>query len=294
MARSVRIKAVAKVNLHLRVYNRRADGFHDILSIFQAVSLYDSLVIRSLKGSESIDIEGDFDCPARATTIYRAAEAYRAATGNRTGLSISVDKRIPAGAGLGGGSSDAAATLLGLERLLAGGLELAELQALGASIGSDVPFFLGQDAALVRGRGDIVEAIEARDDFGLLLVHPGFPVSTAYAYGLLDRLRPDSSLERELGSEELVSAYRGDIGLWPFTNSFEAVIAHSRPEIADIKARLLDSGAAFAAMSGSGSTVFGVFPAGIQAEGALRLFRASGFAAWAASPLARCRNIDIE
>ncbi len=292
MAESVRARAAAKVNLHLRVYGRRNDGYHAILSLFQAVSLADSIVIRSLKESDTIEITGDFDCPPEATTVYKAAMAYREASGIGTGLSIVVDKRIPAGAGLGGGSSDAAAVLGGLEALLSGGLGREKLSELGAAIGSDVPFFLGANAALVSGRGELVRPIAARSDFSLLLVYPGFAVGTAGAYSLLDRSRPDDSAEPDPSPERLLEAYRGDIGAWPFHNSFEPFIGASKPRILEAKALLLESGAAFAAMSGSGSSVFGAFEDGeVAAEAERRLSRA-GFSAFAACPLARTASLD--
>jgi 4-diphosphocytidyl-2C-methyl-D-erythritol kinase len=292
MAESIRAIAAAKVNLHLRVYPRRSDGFHSLLSLFQAVSLADSLVIRSLKESDTIEIEGDFDCPAKSTTIFKAAAAYMRATGQRRGLSISVEKRIPAGAGLGGGSSDAAATLVGLEALLRGGLSLDALRELGASIGSDVPFFFGSGAALVSGRGEIVEAIEARSDYSLLLVNPGFPVSTAAAYALLDRERADDSGEPDPSAETIAAAYGGSIVEWPYANSFEPVIGREWPEVGRIKGMLLDKGASFAAMSGSGSTIFGVFEDEASLRAASAAVAASGLAACEASPLARIIHVD--
>jgi 4-diphosphocytidyl-2-C-methyl-D-erythritol kinase len=291
MADRVRVQAAAKVNLHLRVYRRREDGYHGILSLFQAVSLVDSIVISSLKKSNTIEIDGDFDCPTEATTVYEAVRAYRAATGNRTGLAISVDKRIPAGAGLGGGSSDAAATLLGLEALLGGGLNPEALVGLGAGIGSDVPFFLGSGAAIVSGRGEAVDQIEARSDFSLVLAYPGFPMPTREAYALLDRRRPDDSAEPDPSSAALASAYRGEIPSWPFANSFEPVIGEARPSIVRAKAIMLEAGAAFSAMSGSGSAIFGVFEEGGEDQ-ALERLRAEGCEAYAASPLARCMALD--
>jgi 4-diphosphocytidyl-2-C-methyl-D-erythritol kinase len=292
MAGCVRVRASAKVNLHLRVYGRRPDGFHGILSLFQAISLADSIVIRSLKESDTIEIDGDFDCQDQDTTIYKAALAYRRATGIRTGLAIAVDKKIPAGAGLGGGSSDAAALLLGLETLLGGGLDATAIESLGASIGSDVVFFLSTAAAIVSGRGDRVAPIEAREDFSLVLAYPGLPVSTPWAYSLLDRERPDDADEPDPGAGELVRAYAGDIGGWPFANSFEPVIGRSRGEIPAAKGALLDAGASFAAMSGSGNSVFGVFEEEKEAQAAAARLGAGGFAAYAASPLARCTTLD--
>jgi 4-diphosphocytidyl-2-C-methyl-D-erythritol kinase len=292
MAESVRVRATAKVNLHLKVYKRRKDGFHGILSLFQAVSLADSIVIRSLKESDTIEIDGDFDCPAESTTIYKAVVAYREASGVKTGLSLKVDKRIPAGAGLGGGSSDAAATLRGLQALFGGGLVDSAVAALGASIGSDVPFFLSSTAAIVSGRGENVRPIVARDDFSIVIAFPGFPVATAGAYALLDRVRPDGGHEPDPGPEELVAAYGGEIRQWPFANSFEPVIGGSMPEIPKAKAILLGAGASFAAMSGSGSSIFGVFEGEAGAETAKRRLEAAGYGVYAASPLARYPPLD--
>jgi 4-diphosphocytidyl-2-C-methyl-D-erythritol kinase len=292
MAGSVRVRAAAKLNLHLRVYGRRKDGFHGILSLFQAVSLADTIVIRSLKESDTIEIDGVFDCPIRSTTIYKAASAYREASGMRNGLSIAVDKRIPAGGGLGGGSSDAAATLLGLQSLTGGSLKPSELASIGAAIGSDVPFFLYSAAAIVSGRGEEVKPVEARDDFTVVIADPGFPVSTAEAYSLLDRERPDDSAEADPGIEELIEAYRGDIRRWPFANSFERFIGGFRPEIARVKELLVEAGASFASLSGSGSSVYGVFEDGSGAERATAILTEAGFAAREAKPLARCPTLD--
>jgi 4-diphosphocytidyl-2-C-methyl-D-erythritol kinase len=292
MAGSVRVRAAAKVNLHLRVYGRRADGFHSILSLFQAVSLADSIVIRSLKEFDTIEIDGDFDCPPRFTTVFKAAQAYRAATGIRTGLGISVDKKIPAGAGLGGGSSDAAAILTGLEALLRGGLDATTIGDLGASIGSDVPFFLSAAAAFVSGRGEIVDPIAARDDFSLVIACPGFSISTAEAYSCLDVERPDGSAEPDPGREELDLAYKGDIRQWPFANSFEKVIGRTRPEILEAKNLITSAGAAFASMSGSGSAIYGVFEDERTERTAIIGLQAAGFSTFAVSPLARCSTLD--
>jgi 4-diphosphocytidyl-2-C-methyl-D-erythritol kinase len=291
MAARVRVQAAAKVNLHLRVYNRRSDGYHDILSLFQAVSLADTVVIRSLKESDTIEIEGNFDCAARDTTVYRATEAYRNSTGIRTGVAIAVEKRIPAGAGLGGGSSDGAAVLAGLEALLGGDLGADELYSLGASIGSDVPFFQRAAAAIVSGRGDVVEPIAARDDFELVVCFPGFPVSTAWAYALLDRERPDGSSEPDPRPRELEAAYRSSPGSWPFANSFEPFVGAAEPAVLEAKELLVAAGASFAAMSGSGSAVFGAFVGGDPGK-AIDQLRARGFDAYAVSPLARCMTLD--
>jgi 4-diphosphocytidyl-2-C-methyl-D-erythritol kinase len=286
MAERVRVRAAAKINLHLRVYRRRPDGFHDLRSLFQAVSLSDSLVIRSLKELDTIEIEGDFDCPVQATTVYKAIAAYRRASGDRSGVGVVVDKGIPAGAGLGGGSSDAAATLVGLEALLRRGLDTSALSSIGASIGSDVPFFLGSGASLVEGRGELIAGLPPRTDYHVALAFPGFGVATAEAYRELDEARPDDSAEPDPGAAALASAYEGDPGEWPFANSFEGVIGASRPRIPSAKAILLARGASFAAMSGSGSTVFGIYRERGEAEAAVARLLAAGYGARSVSPLA--------
>jgi 4-diphosphocytidyl-2-C-methyl-D-erythritol kinase len=259
MEKAVRALAPAKINLHLRVYGRRRDGFHGLRSIFQAVSLADEIIVRSLKETERIEIDGVFDCPPEKTTFYKAAQAFRRTTGERGGISVSVTKSIPQGAGLGGGSSDAAAFLRALDGLFETRLDEVTLARLGAEVGSDVPFFLKGGAALVTGRGETVEALEPREDFFGLVVFPGFPVSTAGAFALLDRERPDDRDEADPTSEELSLAYRMRPSAWPFANSFEPHVGRAHPEIPWWREALLGEGAAFAGMTGSGSTIFGIF-----------------------------------
>lgn len=276
MEKSVRAQAPAKVNLHLRVYGRRADGFHGLRSIFQAISLADEIVVRSLKQPERIEIDGVFDCPPEKTTFYKAIIAFREATGAREGVSVSVKKAIPAGGGLGGGSSDAASALLALDALFETRLGTAELARLGEKIGSDVPFFLYGGAALVSGRGERIRPMEARGDFSMLLVFPGFPVATPEAYRLIDEMRPDDSLEADPGETELERAYAGPPSAWPFLNSFEGPIGGAWPEIPRCLARLRTLGAPFARMSGSGSTVFGVFEDEEAVKSAMRALQKAG------------------
>ncbi len=273
MEKAVCARAPAKVNLHLRVFGRRKDGFHSLRSIFQAISLADELTVRSLKQPERIEIDGVFDCPPEKTTIYQGIVAFREATGIQTGVSVKVGKTIPAGAGLGGGSSDAAALLLSLDSLFATRLSLRDLAGLGARVGSDVPFFLYGGAAIVEGRGELIRPLAARRDYALVLVFPGFPMGTAEAFRLLDRERPDDGGEADLPASVLESAYPLPPGDWPFANSFEAPVAGIHPEIALWLERLRAAGALFARMSGSGSTLFGVFGGAAEAEQAVGVLR---------------------
>lgn len=295
MEKAIRVRAPAKINLHLRVYHRGEDGFHGILSVFQALSLADAIVVRSLKESDKIDIRGDFDCSPEETTLYRAARAFQTLTGRKKGLSIEILKRIPAGAGLGGGSSDAAALLVALDALFETGLPRSELGRLGEEIGSDVPFFLSGGAALVTGRGERIEELPARTDLSYLLIHPGVHVSTAWAYALLDREREGDGAEPDPDPAVLQEMYSGEPAAWPYLNSFEPYVTKARPEIGWARERLHEEKALFSRMSGSGSAVFGVFRDPDSAEAALArlVSRLPGqFSAWAVSPLACFSCLD--
>ncbi|HET7838878.1 MAG TPA: 4-(cytidine 5'-diphospho)-2-C-methyl-D-erythritol kinase, partial [Rectinemataceae bacterium] len=177
--------------------------------------------------------------------------------------------------------------LRGLDRLFGTALGGELLSRLGAGIGSDVPFFFTEGAALVSGRGEHVEAVRPRRDLALALVFPGFPVSTAEAYGLLDRSRPDDSSEEDLGPEAIEAAYRSDPRTWTFANSFEPWVGAAHPRIPALRDSLLRLGASFAAMSGSGSTVFGVFSDPEACELACRRLGEEGERARSVLPLAR-------
>ncbi len=260
--------APAKVNLYLEVLGRREDGFHELRSIFQAVSLEDRLIFRSLPGGAAVELEGPFGFDPADNLIVRAARTFQEATGIRRGVRIQAQKRIPMGAGLGGGSSDAACTLAALNRLWAAGLDRAALRALAERLGSDVPFFLQAAAALVEGRGERVRPLKPRSDFCLLLVVPGFPVPTAAAYGWLDacrrrqwkhRLPPAAAAGRP--AEELEVMYReAPVREWKLENSFDAIVGRRFPALGRIKRCLLERRAVHAGLSGSGSAVFGLFP----------------------------------
>jgi 4-diphosphocytidyl-2-C-methyl-D-erythritol kinase len=292
MTASVRVQAPAKINLHLRVYGRRFDGYHGIRSLFQAVSLSDLIVIRSLKEIDRIEIEGVFDCAPENTTVHKAVEVFRGTTGIRTGVAISVRKSIPAGAGLGGGSSDAASVLSGLNSIFDAGLGTGDLAFAGSLIGSDVPFFARGAAAIVEGRGDEVQAITPREAFALVLAYPGFPVATAGAYALLDRDRPDDSSEPDPSPEEIETAYRGRFADWKFHNSFEPFVSTANPAIGALAKRLERSGSAFSGMTGSGSCVFGVYEDSDRAQRARASLEADGVLAFAALSLARVSTLD--
>jgi 4-diphosphocytidyl-2-C-methyl-D-erythritol kinase len=283
--REVAVLAPAKVNLHLEVIRRRPDGFHDVLSLLQAVDLADEVRCRLGGADGGVVIEGSFDVPPARNTVCRAIEAFRRATGCNAGVEVRVEKRIPAGAGLGGGSSDAAATLRCMRALLHPGMPLRALAVTAAEVGSDVPFFLCSAAAIARGRGEVLQPVAARVDFALLAVVPPVSVSTALAYALLDS-RPEEA-RRRLAARRLRLRYRrGPPEGWGFSNSFDPIVCEAFPPVASARAALRGVGAAEVRLTGSGSAVIGVFATAAAAEAAREILAAEGRAAAVLRPLA--------
>jgi 4-diphosphocytidyl-2-C-methyl-D-erythritol kinase len=279
--------APAKLNLHLEVGGRRPDGFHGIRSLFQAISLGDRMEAERVAGGD-VDIEGNFGFPPVENIIHRACLLFFDFVGERFGLRVKVDKAIPMGAGLGGGSSDAASILLCLDALFGKPSEKGDLAGIAASLGSDVPFFLGGPCAWIEGRGEIAEELDARADLACLLAYPGFPVSTARAYADLDASRPHPG-ERafSLGKDEAGRAYAGDPRLWPFFNSFEEAVFREHPGLLALKEAMLEEGALAAGMSGSGSAIYG-------AEGAKERLAARSVRTIPAFLLARGQDVIVE
>jgi 4-diphosphocytidyl-2-C-methyl-D-erythritol kinase len=254
---SVTIRSYAKINWTLDVLHRRADGYHELRTIFQTVSLHDRLRITETTGNIEIACS-DARVPRDETNLaYKAASLIRQAAGKSNGARIEIEKRIPVAGGLGGGSSNAAATLLGLAQLWQIDTAEPELTRMAARLGSDVPFFLVGGTALGIGRGEEVYPLEEVDCPNLLLVNQGQAVSTADAYARLSRLTTVESLRiipftlhAAKGIHELPLAASNDL---------ESVVFAAHPEIAEVKRKLLEVGARHVVMSGSGGTVFGVF-----------------------------------
>jgi 4-diphosphocytidyl-2-C-methyl-D-erythritol kinase len=286
--------APAKLNLHLEVGARRPDGFHGIRSLFQAISLGDRMEAERVAGAD-VDIKGNFGFPTAENIIHRACLLFFDFVGERFGLRVKVEKAIPLGAGLGGGSSDAASMLLCLNALLGTPASAGELAGLAASLGSDVPFFLGGACAWIEGRGDVVEAMDARGDLACLLAYPGFPVGTARAYADLDASRPDpEEVVFNLGKDEAGRAYAGSPRLWPFFNSFEDAVFGAHPGLQSLKDAMRGEGALAAGMSGSGSAIYGIFGNEEDAEGARERLAARGVRTIPAFLLARGQGVIVE
>jgi 4-diphosphocytidyl-2-C-methyl-D-erythritol kinase len=274
-------EAPGKINLHLRVKGLRADGYHGLESIFLALAWGDTLRVDAAKGPGGCELSrncffplGDLPFPPEQDLAYRAALLFRAKTGFDRALRIELDKRIPLGAGLGGGSSDAAAVLLALNQLAGTGLSAAALGALAETLGSDVPFFLSPGAALVYGRGEGVISLESPRNIRVVLVNPGFPSDTAGAFRLLDAER-GGPVPEDLPRETLVRALSGPPVLWPYGNDFLPLfLEKGAPEEAEAYRGIILSlkalGAEFTGLSGSGSTCFGIFTDEGAADRAVR------------------------
>jgi 4-diphosphocytidyl-2-C-methyl-D-erythritol kinase len=272
---SLQVKSYAKINWTLDVLFKREDGFHELRTIYQTVSLYDQLRITETSGAIEIACN-DGRVPADETNLaHKAATLLRRATGVTSGALIEIEKRIPVAAGLGGGSSNAAATLLGLARLWDVDVTERELVDLAMNLGSDVPFFLVGGTALGVGRGEEVYAVEQAVCEHLLLVNPGFSVSTAAVYGKLSRLT------REQSPRIIPFTLFAAKAALPLaaSNDLEPVVSAAHPEIAEVKRRLLSLGAQHTLMSGSGATVFGIFDNSETSKRAQSEMRATGY--WA-------------
>lgn len=250
----VKYLSPAKVNLFLKVLSKRPDGYHELRTLMQPVSLYDEIFISIEEGRGITVTAGAENVPdGEENLAWRAARLVMDRAGEKK-VSIEINKKIPVGAGLGGGSSDAATTLMAVNALLGAGLSDGELMDLGAKLGSDVPFFILKGPALAAGRGEVLQKITLPELF-YVLVNPGFHVSTAWVYGNLNLTKkPENNTlpysERGFAVEDIRQYLENDL---------ERVTAGKYPEISRLKGLLLEAGALGALMSGSGPTVFGVF-----------------------------------
>lgn len=250
--------AKAKVNLTLDILGKRPDGYHEVSMIMQSIDLAD---IVTLEEADDITVETDIAELAddRTNIAYRAAELLQTVHAPNRGAHIRIKKNIPLAAGLAGGSTDAGAVLLGLNDLWGLGLSTEELTALGAQLGSDVPFCMIGGTMLATGRGEILKAVPALDAMPLVLVKPPVGVSTAAVYGgyRADRVRVHPTAEAMTAAIESKDKQRIFDAMG---NVLETVTIELHPEIAEIKRSLLAAGAEHAMMSGSGPTVFAFAP----------------------------------
>lgn len=256
---AARVQAQAKVNLLLRVLAREASGYHQLETLFARIDLADPVEVAVDTATREVTCHGADVGPMERNLAFRAAEAFLAATGWRTGFAITIDKRIPMGGGLGGGSADAGAVLRALNALAPTPLAPDALATIALQLGADVPFLTTEEPfALAWGRGERLLALPALPPRALLLCLPPFGVETAAAFGWVAQTRATAATEAPapLTLAQLAS-WDGVARL--AANDFEPAVTARHPEIGACLAALRAAGAEVARMSGSGSTVFGVF-----------------------------------
>jgi 4-diphosphocytidyl-2-C-methyl-D-erythritol kinase len=267
MSQRLRIRSLAKINLDLRVLRKRSDGFHELRTIFQTISLADTIDVEVQRGRTRIDLKSNIEISANL--VERAADLVLRACHAKCQLRIRLTKRIPLGGGLGGGSSNAAAMLLAIPVLLGKSLPIEKLLELAAGLGSDVPFFLMGGTAVGLGRGTELYPLPDAPSRPGLLITPGIHSSTPAAYAALKReVLPEAPTD-------IINKFQAvawdTASAW--TNDFEMVVFRQHPQLKSIQAKLLKLGAWRAMMTGSGSALFGLFPDRESRDRAVRSFR---------------------
>lgn len=268
---SVQIKSFAKINLGLYLLEKRIDGYHDILTIFQTIDLHDTLMFKRMRAPHLILTSKGISIPLKEDNLVsRAYRFFLNKMHRKCGLEIHIEKRIPVGSGLGGGSSNAAATLLAMDWLLNTKLKQDDLESMAAEIGSDVPFFIRRGTMIGEGRGECLVPINLQMDYWAVLVCPEISVSTTWAYsqakiGLTkdEKLTKFRSIFQNPSPQSLREALANDL---------EEVVFRRHPLLRLLKEDLYKRDAFYASMSGSGSSVYGLFHHREQAEAAQSFF----------------------
>ena len=278
MSGAVEEFAPAKVNLRLDVLGKRADGYHELQMIMVKLALGDRLM---LTAHDQLSMTcDDPSLPVDdKNLVIRAARLFEQQTGRSAGVRFHLEKKIPTAAGLGGGSSDAAAALRGLNRYHGAGLDQTQLEAMGARLGADVPFFIRPGHKVAKGIGEKLSSFTLDPELNLLLVNPGYPISTAEIYGKfqLTTQKKAINLPASLkGPEQAISLLFNDL---------ESVVLREYPEIGRIKQHLNDSGCLGCLMSGSGPTVFGIFEDALLRKQIAAESRDLGWKAWVTQTL---------
>ncbi len=267
---SLKLSSFAKINSFLRILGKRSDGYHEVVTLLQTVSLSDELAFE-LRDDDQIVLHCDDPAiPVDETNlIVKAAVALNQRVQSPHGAEITLTKRIPAQGGLGGASSNAAVTLFALNALWRGNLKVDHLWLIARGLGADVPFFLVGGRCLGIGTGTTVKPVHDPPKRYLIVVTPNARVATANAYSALNAASLTTSESNSILSSSLADMFSAGSGRWPLQNDFEGVIFEIEPEIERVKVALLDAGARGALLAGSGSSVFGVFDDEVARDRAL-------------------------
>ena len=278
-------RAGAKINLGLKILGRRSDGYHDILSVVQGIDLADTLHFKSAQHNSMTCTHLDVPCN-KDNLIMRALALFsQRAPVFCQPLAVHLEKRIPVGAGLGGGSADAAATLRALNALHDHPFDAEGLRVLAAELGSDIPFLMGGGTAVMRGRGEVLQPLDWIGDVYYVLVYPDLAVSTAWAYSHVDLTLTDQNPYTTFVN----SLSGGCVDCWELMevmeNDFLPVVESAYPIVAMLRSHLEQAGACVTSMSGSGSTVYGLFDDRNAALKAEKKLRARGHRSFLCQPL---------
>jgi 4-diphosphocytidyl-2-C-methyl-D-erythritol kinase len=249
----ITVKAYAKINIGLKILDKRDDGFHNIETTLATINLSDILTLEQVDSGIVVDAPG-LDVQVEENLCFRAASLFMGRYGIDDGVGIKLIKNIPIGAGLGGGSTDAAAVLKGMARLHDMHIDDKELMELGSELGSDIPFFIRGGAAYARGRGEDLKFFKL-PQMKLVLYYPGYPVSTRWAYEEYDKkiLTPMPEVDSISGGKKK-KIRKG----FELENHFERVVFKRHPDLLDVKMNLLSTGVFFVSLSGSGSSMYAV------------------------------------
>ncbi len=263
------VRCPAKVNLFLEILGKRKDGFHELETVFQPVALYDRLFFKKRRSGIQISCSDPRVASDSGNIVFKAVRLLAEKTGCAGGVEIRIEKDIPVGAGLGGGSSNAAAALCAVNRLWGSGLQERELLALSRALGADVPFFarlvsrrmrgLPGGTCIGRGRGEALTGIKNLPEVWAVLVYPGFSLSTGEVFGGIKLGLTGERRNLKMMVENIVSGNLRGVASCLY-NRLEDTVFARKPVVGEIKSELLEAGARGAAMSGSGSAVFGLVP----------------------------------
>jgi 4-diphosphocytidyl-2-C-methyl-D-erythritol kinase len=267
---SLTLRSYAKINIGLMILKKREDGYHDIATVFQQIDLHDEITYEKTASDFRITSTDPLVPLDQQNLVYQSYNLFRKTHGLQGGLKIHIKKNIPMGSGLGGGSSNAAATLVAIDRLWETKLPHTDLHKMAIQIGSDVPFFLVGGTAQGEGRGEILTPFLWPDDWWVVLVCPGFQVSTSWAYG-----QARIALTKEEKFTKFKSIFNRHLphALLPeLRNEFEGMVFQRHPILRELKERFYERDAFYASMSGSGATVYGLYKSRPHAEDAEAFF----------------------
>lgn len=268
--KSLTLKAYAKINVGLRITGQRDDGYHSIKTLYQTVNIYDEVKL-NLKDEQGVTFnwQGEKVPDGEDNICSKAANSFFEFIGEEKGVNIELEKTLPVGSGLGGGSSDAACVIRGLNELLGAKLSIKKMEDIASELGADIPFFIRGGCQYAEGIGDELSPGELSEEWVLLLVVPHIHIDTSWAYEGIHPL----SLTRNINDVNLASfPHNGDAtNRKMFRNDFEPLVFSKYPEIGEIKKILLKSEAEFASLSGSGSAVYGLYETTEKAEKAMKL-----------------------